>query len=238
MKQAIGFAAVAACGLASTAGATVLYEDISYWLPNGVTLINPSTPPTNAYVKIQETVYDHVQGRQILDGQFQIGAINGPAVPAVPFELYCYSITNMNYGNSPITPGGNGVSGFNIPNFAGVPQLGIWAPNAANTRWEPGAGNTPIPANWEWDIDADADTSNGDGVGILLGQTFDSFCFAVPAGTQHGFIPNAWVHSWTGEQPGGGQIDLVYGVVSGPIPAPGALALLGLGGLVIGRRRR
>ncbi len=233
------FAGLAALSFSYAASANVLYEDITYWLPGGQTLINPAVPPTNAWIKVQQTVYDDVQGRSILQALLGINAINGPAVPAVPINLYSYSITNLNYGNGPFTGVGAGVTGFNIVDGLVAP-LGIWGPNAANSRWEPSAGNS-APTDYEWDIDADGDGLNGDGVGILLSQTFNSFLLAVPAGTPHGFL-NAWAHTWTGggalEQPNSLQADTVVGLVSGPVPAPGPAALLALGGLAASRRRR
>lgn len=234
--------ALVATGVSSSVRAAVLYEDISYWLPGGSTVINPVNPPTNAYVKIQETVYDDAQGRAILAQQLQFGLVNGNPIPAAPFELYGYSITNMSYDNGPFTGVGAGVSGFNIPNTFNASVLGIWGPNAANSRWRPAPGNQPFPANFEWDIDGNNNQSDGDGIGILLGQTHNSFYFAVPAGTQHGFIDGAWVHTWSGagalEQPAAAQADLVFGRLSGPIPAPGAFGLLGLAGIAACRRRR
>ena len=215
-------AALGAVMLAQAAGAAVIYEDITYWMPNGQTLINPATPPINAWIKVQETVYDDVQGRAILQTLLNINAINGSAIPGVPIDLYAYSITNMNYGNGPFSGVGAGVAGFNIID-GWVAALGTWGPNAANSRWEPNAGNSS-PFDYEWDIDANGNGLNGDGIGILLSQTFDSFLVAVPAGTPHGFL-NAWAHTWTGagalEQPASVQADTIFGLVSGPIPAPG-----------------
>ena len=111
----------------------------------------------------------------------------------------------------------------------------------ANSAWEPGAGNSG-PGNFEWDIGANSNGLNGDGIGILKGQTFDSFCIAVPDGTLHGLVSNAWVHTWTRggalEQPNAVQADLVYGLVSAPIPEPATslLAALGIAGALICRR--
>lgn len=235
----LAISSIAALAFAQGVCAGVLYEDITYWMPNGTTLINPAVPPTDAWIKVQETVYDDVQGRSILNALIGINAINGPGVPAAPIELYAYSITNMNYGNGPFTGAGAGITGFNIIDGMVAP-LGIWAPNAANSRWEPNAGNSS-PFDYEWDIDADGDGLNGDGQGILLSQTFNSFLLAVPAGTPHGFL-NAWAHTWTGagglEQPASLQTDTIFGLVSGPIPAPSGLSLLGLSGFAAVRRRR
>ncbi|GMV27380.1 MAG: hypothetical protein AMXMBFR58_34110 [Phycisphaerae bacterium] len=237
--RALWLASLGVVGAVSAASGSVIYEDVIYWLPNGQSVVNPTNPPTDAWIKVQETVYDDVQGRAILTTQLGLGLVTGPGVPNAPLNLYAYSITNMNYNNGPFTGGGAGVSGFNIVDGWVIP-LGIWAPIAANSAWEPAAGNSS-PTDYEWDIDANLNGLNGDGIGILLGQTFDSFYLAVPDGTMHGFL-NAWAHSWSGggalEQPASIQIDTVYGLVSGPIPSPGAAALLGLGGLGVIRRRR
>jgi hypothetical protein len=228
--------------ISSVGSADILYEDVMYWMPDGTTLIDPPVPPTNAYVKIQQTVYNDHQGRDVLTGQFAAGAIhgNGGALPAFQMNLYAYAITNLTYGNGPFTGTGSGVQGFVIPDNAGISGI-MYGPTAANDFWEVGTGHIG-PGYWEWDIDADDDRDNGDGDGILQGQTFNSFMLAVPDGTMHGFIDDAWVHSWHGagnleKSSGAGQIDLVYGVVSGPIPEPATLGLLALGGLALLRRR-
>jgi len=230
------------------ASANVIYEDTFYWVPNGAgplsvdVVVNPVNPPENAWVKIQETVYDDTQARQILQGDLGI-VVHGSPIPVDPMDLYVYSITNLNYGNGPDLGGGNGVSGYNIVNSFNVPTLGIWGPDAAANWWDTPALNLPYPANWEWDIDANMSGDDGDGVGITLGNTFDGFRYAVPAGTPHGFVP-AWVHSWSGggaqEQPASSQIDVVNGFVSGPMPEPGTFLLLSISSflLVLRRHRR
>ncbi len=228
------------------ASANVLYEDVFYWVPNGqgaLTVdvsVNPPQPPQNAWVKIQETVYDDPQGKQVLQGALQANAIHGSAIPAGAINLYVYSITNLTYGNGPVLGGGNGVSGHNIVNQFNVATLGIWGPNAAASWWDTPAGNTPFPANWEWDIDADMDTLDGDGSGVLQGLSYDGMMVAVPKGTPHGLLPS-WVHTWSGggalEQPNAVQIDIVNGYVSGPVPEPVTLSLLALGALLLLRRR-
>ena len=236
--------AAACLAVTSTAMASVLYEDTYYWVDNGAggidVVVNPQDPPVLAYVKIQETVYNDHQARQVLTDKWSF--IHGTAaIPAASMELYAYSITNLTYGNGPFLGGGNGVSGYNIVNARNVPTLGIWGPNAANSWWNVPAGNTPFPANWEWDIDADMDGFDGDGQGIVLGDTFNSFMYAVPAGTPHGIVP-AHLHTWTGagllEQPQSFQIDIIAGFVSGPVPEPATMSLLAFGGLALIRRRR
>ncbi len=226
--------------------ANVLYEDTFYWVPNGVgpltvdVVINPPVPPVNSWVKIQETVYDDAQGRVVLQNALPV-SIHGPAIPPVPFNLYVYSITNLGYGNGPGVGGGNGISGHNIVNIANVPTLGIWGPNAAASWWNTPAGNQPFPANWEWDVDGNMNGADGDGIGITLGQTFDGMMVAVPDGTPHGIVPS-WVHTWTGggalEQPNAVQIDIVNGLVSGPVPEPATLVFLACAGLAMAGRRR
>ncbi|MFO0838951.1 MAG: PEP-CTERM sorting domain-containing protein [Phycisphaerae bacterium] len=231
----------------SAAAANILYEDVYFWTPQAPgglavnVVVNPPVPPLNAWVKIQETVYDDHQGRQVLQQGLGL-TFHGTPIPAVPFNLYVYSVTNLTYGNGPVQGGGNGVSGFNIVNQQLVNTLGIWGPNAANSWWETPAGNVPFPNNWEWDIDGNNDTFNGDGFGVLQGQTFDSFMYAVPAGTQHGVVP-AWVHTWSGggllQQPLSAQVDITAGgFVSGPIPEPSSILLVLAGMAAVVKLRR
>ena len=243
-------ALIAAAVAVQSAVAHVLYEDTFYWVPNGTAggmgvdvFVNPAQPPPGAWVKIQETVYDDVQGRAVINNAVNVTqTAHGSPMPGPgPINVYVYSITNLTYGNSPVTPGGNGVSGFNIVNQFLAPNLGMWGSNAANDWWDVSAGNQPFPQNFEWDIDRNNNGFDGDGFGILQGQTYDSFMYAVPDGTPHGILP-AWVHSWSGggalEQPAAFQIDVTQGgFVSGPIPEPATLALLALGGLALIRRR-
>ncbi len=80
----LAISCVSLLALSSSANAGVIYEDITYWMPNGQTLINPTVPPINAWIKVQETVYDDAQGRSILQTLLGINAINGPAVPLAP----------------------------------------------------------------------------------------------------------------------------------------------------------
>jgi hypothetical protein len=231
------------CISASVGDASVLYEDIFYWMPDGTTLINPTEGPTDAWVKIQETVYDDAQGKQLLNQQLQLGLIHGSAIPAGPINVYAYSISNLEYDNGPFTGTGLGISGFNIVNAAGVSVLGQWGPNAANDWWEVGPNNSG-PGNIEWDIDANMNGDDGDGIGIVLGQTHNSFYYAVPDGTAHGITDGHWVHSWdTSAGPekstGAIQTDVVYGKLSLPIPEPGTISLIAISaaGFVFVRRR-
>jgi len=235
--RAISVAAIV-LSLTSATPAAILFEDTMYWRPGGVTVLNPAVPPTDAYVKIQETVYDDAQGRQVLSQQLALNLIhgNGGAIPATPLNLYGYSITNLTYGNGPFTNSGLGVSGFDIPNPANVPFV-IYGPNFANDRWHEHAADP----DFEWQIDANGDSIDGDGIGILLGQSHNSFYFVVPGGTTHGFIPNASVNTWQNVSAEGFmQTDFVFGFVSGPIPEPmmAGLVTIGCATALLGRRRR
>ncbi len=237
---------VALLGMTSSAHGEILFEDIFFWMPDGSTIIDPEDPPLNAFVKIQETVFDDASGRAAIQEQIDLGIIHGGLLPVFPINLYAYAITNLNYGNGPIVGGGSGITGFNIPDIFGVGGV-QWGPNAANNWWEVAPGHSG-PGNFEWDIDADNDSDSGDGNGILSAQTFNSFYVAVPAGTPHGFIDGAWVHSWSGgglleQSTGSGQIDSVFGILSGPVPEPSSLVIasLGLLGLAFcgwGRKQR
>jgi len=199
---------------------SILYEDVVYWMPDGSSQINPSNPPLDALVKVQETVYDDHQGKGILGELLGYGLVHGDPIPTFPMDLYVYSVTNLTYGNGP-----SGISGFHVgSSVAGD----TYAPNAANSWWGTG------PGDWDWDIDANANGIAGDGLGILMAQTFGGFMVAVPAGTPHGFV-DASAHSFTSE--GGDEVDVVRGLVSGPIPEPASLTLL-LGCLALVRRRR
>jgi hypothetical protein len=223
--------------LGQTSRAAILFEDIMYWRPGGITELNPSTPPLDAYVKIQETVYDDAQGRLVLGPQLAAGIIhgNGGLIPVFPINVYVYSITNLNYGNGPTTGSGAGIGGFKIPNPAGVPFV-IYAPSRANDNWHEHAAGP----DFEWQIDKNANTLDGDGLGIILGQTHNGIIFVVPAGRAHGFITGATINTWTGagllEEPVALKTDFITGFVSGPIPEPSVTAVLLLIAGAIGRR--
>jgi hypothetical protein len=224
-------------GAVQTANATILFEDTMYWRPGGVTVINPVVPPTDAFVKIQETVYDNVEGRQVLQQQLNFNLIhgNGGVIPPGNLNVYGYSITNLNYNNG-ASGAGAGVTGYHVQNLIG-PGYTMYAPSNANSNW---AENTSPPASFGWDIDANNNRLFGDGIGILLGQTHNSFYLVVPNGTVHGFV-NASIHTWTGggllEQPNSIDVDYIFGLVSGPLPEPASIATLGFSGLIFLRRR-
>ena len=228
---------------ANRAAASVLFEDVFYWMPDGSTLINPSVGPLDAYVKIQETVYDDAQGKFIL-GQNLGLTIHGPAIPTDPINLYVYSISNIGYGNGPFTGVGSGVSGFNIVNTFNVPLLGQWGPNGSASWWEVGPFNSGA-GNIEWDIDGNNNGLDGDGTGITAGLTFDGFMYAVADGTPHGITGGHWVHTWSGsgalEQPASVQADTISGYqLSLAIPEPSTIGLVVLGitgAMMFGRRR-
>lgn len=223
--------------------ADVIYEDVFYWAPDGFggieVSVNPSAPPIDAYLKIQETVYDDAQGRSQLDLMMNlIHAVHGDSIPTQDFDLYVYSITNLNYNPTPPQGEiGHGVAGYALCLEAGVNVLGIWGPDYANVWWRTGTESLNIV----WDIDADHDGLLGDGWGIVQGQTFAGFMIAVPAGTPHSLEIGAGAWSWTGEEPSGVEFGDIYGYVSGPtVPEPATFGLLGLGifGLVTRRKRK
>ena len=227
-------------GASSSARAAILFEDIMYWRPGGVTELNPANPPLDAFVKIQETVYDDAQGRLVLGPQLAAGIIhgNGGVIPAFPINVYVYSITNLNYGNGPTTGSGAGIGGFTIPNIGSVPFT-IYAPSAANDNWHEHATDP----NFNWQIDKNNNQMDGDGLGIILGQTHNGIIFVVPAGTQHGFVPGATINTWTGagllEEPVALKTDFITGFVSGPVPEPAMVGFLTtFSGLAVSSRRR
>ncbi len=144
---------VALLGITKSAHGLILFEDIFFWMPDGSTLIDPAVPPLDAFVKLQETVYDDVQGRAVIQDQVNAGVVHGGPLPVFPIELYAYAITNLTYGNGPFVGGGAGVTGFNIPDIFGVGGV-QWGPNAANDWCEVAPGRSG-PGNVEWDIEAD-----------------------------------------------------------------------------------
>ncbi len=213
------------------ASASVIYEDNYYWLSDGTVMMNPTSPPVAALIKVEETVYADDQGRALLAALSQMGAISGDAIPTEAFDLYTYHITNMDFR------GPNGISGFGVTNPGAVPILGLWAPTRA---WDAWSGAVDV-LGAGWSVNADQDVDLGDGWGILSGMTFGGFMFAVPEGTPHSTSIPAAVASWTGEEPNGVPTNILEGLVSGPIPEPATLALVGLGGaltILAGRRRR
>jgi hypothetical protein len=214
----------------------VLFDDTVYWLPGGVTVLNPPVPPPGAYVSIREVVYDDAEGRLLLAAQLGGGLThgNGNVIPAFPLELYTYTITNITYGNGPFTGTGMGVSGFTIPNVGNVPHV-MYGPNAANDNWN----EHPLDPNFNWQIDANGDQVDGDGTGILQTQSRNSFHIVVPAGTEHGFINNSSVNTWNplGITDALAPTDFVFGFVSAPVPEPTGAALV-VAALVASRTAR
>lgn len=221
------------------ASAAVLYAETFLWWSNGSTYVVPEAPLGSPYwigppadpatdkllVKIEENVNDDASGRQFLTAGLG-KVLHGSAIPNQQFDLYSYTITNIEYGD----PAGtlSGISGFLVGNAGGVSTLGLWAPNAAMDWWAGAA----TPADWHWNVDADQDGALGDGVGILSGGGFDNFLIAVAAGTPHGIAGGNAIHTWTGEQPTGTEAYFARGWLSkpvAPIPEPGTLALLACG---------
>ncbi len=221
------FCTVAVVG--QVASASVIYEDNYYWLGDGTVVMNPTDPPAHALLRIEETVYADDQGRALLGALTQIGAVHGDAIPTEAFDLYTYHITNMDL----VLP--SGVTGFVVANV-GVPVLGQWAPSRAFDGWT----GINDPSMWMWGVDTDQDTDMGDGWGILSGTAFGGFMFAVPQGTPHSTSVPAAIFDWSAEEPGGSPVLQVFGLVSGPVPEPATLALVGFGGALalLARRRR
>ncbi len=247
-------AAVLAAIMAGPAAAAILFTANYYWMPDGSTLIDPASGSgqENAYVKIQETVFDNVAGRDAINTGVANDLIHGAGLPAYDINVYAYTISNLNYGNA--GPGGTGngmgVTGFNIPDWWGVNGI-LYGPGGVGGGgpdwWSSPAANSG-PGNFEWDINKDKDAFDGDGLGITGGTAANSYYIVVKDGTPHGVTTGAWVHTWTGEKPVGTQVEIVgaggFGgayMISAPVPVPGAMVLgaigLGLAGW-IGRRRK
>ena len=167
----------------------------------------------------------------MINSNLGFGLIHGGPLPTGPINVYGYSITNLRYGNGPTSGSGAGITGFNIPDLFGGSSV-QWGPNGSASWWQVAPGHSG-PGNFEWDIDGNNNGSDGDGVGIPLGNTFNGFYIAVPNGTPHGIVSGASVHTWTGggllEEPAAVPTDLVFGMISAPVPEPGANVLIGLG---------
>lgn len=224
------------CG--SPAHSEIRFQDEVYWTPTG-TVVNPATPPDGAWLRIEETVYDDTQGRQVLADGFASDAIHGSSVPEGRFDLYVFSIGNLSYGNGPFTHQGAGIGAFHvpIPLLPGPIPMGVWGPTAAVDHWE--TINAFDTGSFGWVIDGNTDGVRGDGTGIALGQSFNGFMFAVDEGAKRQFsefwFPSS-VHTWTGagildEMTGAVPADVIQGHLLIPVPEPSTFAMLLLGTL-------
>ena len=229
--------AVALSGLVLLCGrcaqAEILLQNTIYWTATG-TVIDPAVPPSDAWVRIDETVYNDLQGRQVLADGLASGAIHGSSLPFEQLDLFVFSITNLRYGNGPFTQAGAGIGSLEIqlPLLPGPIPLGTWGPSAAADHWD--AIDAFQLGYYAWGIDANRDGARGDGFGITLGQTFNGFMFAVRSGARIMSSSQWWFPSslatWTGagmldELTGALPADRIYGDLMIPVPEPSVSVL-------------
>lgn len=146
--------------------------------------------------------------------------------------LWEYIVTNNSYNPDSGFPGlPNGFSGFEL-------ALPLFVPDLANVT-SPGPGwviNCCSGLPMEWDI------NNSAGLGIMPGNSgtfsFTSLPRLITTAT------NGWFHTWESNVQtsivnyGAANAPLAPNVVAPPIPEPGTLSLLGIGGLLLAQRLR
>jgi MYXO-CTERM domain-containing protein len=208
MKTLIGIAAVAGLALAAQAGT------VNYGWEDGVGTILGSygnlSNPTN--VSSPEPVYAGDHALRVTESP------NGSTPQA--YVAYIEGLTDgdvidASFFGYDLTPGAS-------------PSLRIWGHYALSGDVTSYAGS------------AGGNTTYTDGTGwnqVAWSWTFDS-----DGGTRDALVVEVRLYSPTGEEPDFYIDDLEVtssaGTITVPVPAPGAMALLGLGGLVAVRRRR
>lgn len=219
MRRAFVFIG-ALSALMSAAYANIIHEDNVYWLSGvgstGKTyLVNPDTATLNANlnlltVKVEETVYDLDQSALL---QKAIGI-----TPPFPGYLYTYTVANLHLTDAAgaLLPIADFAAfwGAGLTNAHGVvaPTAGAWVPLATGfPAWSAAAAPFEVPV--------------GSAVGGL---------WAFSPSNQDAIIPAA-----VSIVDANGNVTIIDGFTTGPVPEPGTIAALATGFVgLLGLRRR